>query len=153
YLPAIMLQVGRVLRRFHGLDRPLDRVHADIGVEEASRRHALFDRVLDHGEEAVPKAIQIQEDDRLGVQVQPLPRQQFDHFLQRADAAGATTTTSDSSYISCLRSCREVTTIVSTSSKRRSRLRRKAGMMPTTRPPAAWAARAEAPISPTPPPP
>jgi hypothetical protein len=42
---------------------------------------------LERGEERSPEAAGVIEHHRLGVQVEPAPRQQLHHFLQGADAA------------------------------------------------------------------
>src|SRR5690606_15819878 len=87
YLSTIMLQVRRsrvfVDRGQHLFDRVADRP----SVQQGCGRHAFPDTVLEHGGKRFPEAVGVQEDDRLLVQVQSLPRQDFDGLFQRADAA------------------------------------------------------------------
>jgi hypothetical protein len=68
-----MLQVRHVVSGLHGRDRGLDSVADDPGLTEAGGGHALGDTVLHDGQERLPEAVEIQKDDRLGMQVQPLP--------------------------------------------------------------------------------
>ena len=82
-----MFKVGCLFCRPKHDDRVLDRVADDPGVQEGWRGKAGFHAVPHQGEECFPEAVDVQEDDWLGMQVEAFPGQELDDFFQSSDTA------------------------------------------------------------------
>ena len=80
-----MFQVRRFVGLFHGDDGLFDRIDADVGVEEAGGGHAFLHAVADQSEIVFPETVQVQEDDRLGVQIQPVDAEIAESLGLQAD--------------------------------------------------------------------
>ena len=118
------------------------------------RMNSRFAHMRQQRDQRLPEAVDVGEQDRLGVTAELLPGHLLDQFLQRADAAGkgderigvlehqpfALVHVGRDDHL--LHSCQHI-----------SRDRRKSGMMPVTAPPWSSVDLAIAPIRPTEPPP
>ncbi len=63
-----------------------------VGDEEngalAVGEHALFDAVVEEGEQGVVEAVGVEQKDGLGVEFEGVPGEDFEEFFERAEAAG-----------------------------------------------------------------